>query len=182
MTNLFDAYFSFNTTGSVSTKDSYSAFLDDSGNIIDYSEKEYGVYNKPINLTIHKLLYVKKHQIGLGDIIDYITEKTKIKDLIIYITKGKCGCEARRVLFNKWIKINWYSLKFRDLYVEDYDVLNTIKIAKNNKIKLKKLKKDKNDESVKNMETPKEPNKVNTKQKPVEVEKIKGCGCKNKKR
>lgn len=180
MSNLFDAYFSFNSTGSVSSKDSFSAFLDDDGNIINYEEREYGVYNKTISINYHRLFYIKKYSIGLGDVIDYITEKTKIKDLIIYLTKGNCGCEERRILFNKWIKIPWYWFKFRELYVEDYDVISTIKYAKKNNVKLSKFKKN-----ILHRKEPTMNNKENTqrdtvKPKPVEVEKIKGCGCKNK--
>ena len=187
MANLFDAYFAFNTTGSVNTRDSFSAFIDKDGNIIDQSNLEYGVYNKSISISYNRLFYIKKHKVGLGDVVDYITEKTKIKDLIIYLTKGNCGCEKRKELFNKWFTFNWYSLKTRELYIQDVDVINHIKKAKKNKLKLPSLedklkmiqktfspKIDNSEIKTKN------PGQVDNKPKPIEPGKIKGCGCKNK--
>lgn len=187
MGNLFDAYFAFNTTGSVNSRDAFSAFIDNDGNIVDQANLEYGVYNKSISISYNKLFYVKKHKIGFGDAIDYITNITKLKDLIMFLTKGNCGCEARRKLFNKWFSFPWYTIQSRELYIQDLEVLKYIKNSKKHKRKLPSLK-DKLSKLQKTFE-PKivndpinaEPDAfVKEKQKPIEPAKIKGCGCKNK--
>lgn len=187
MRNLFDAYFAFNTTGSVNTRDAFSAFIDKDGNIVDQSSLEYGVYNKAISISYNRLFYIKKSKIGFGDAIDYITHITKIKDLIIYLTKGNCGCEERRKLFNKWFSFPWYTIKSRELYIQDKDVIKHIKNAKKHKKKLPSLK-----EKFEKMQKTFEPKIVNKKvetaeevvqkpkPKPIEPGKVKGCGCKNK--
>ena len=69
-------------------------------------------YIKYINFTFtfKRAIKVYKHTIGSGDIIDYFTSITGIKKFIIYITKGNCGCEARRKKFNKILTIPYYTL------------------------------------------------------------------------
>jgi hypothetical protein len=66
-------------------------------------ENEY-IYYKVINFKFQKVFKIKLNFVSLhiGDIIDYITKKTGIKKLVIKLTNGNCGCEARRVKFNKW--------------------------------------------------------------------------------
>lgn len=178
MANLFDAYFTFNSTGSVNTSANFKAFLDEHGNIIDKSHLEYGVYNKAIEIKFNKLFYLKKHQIGVGDIIDFITEKTKIKDLIIYLTKGNCGCEKRRVLFNKFLKITWFSLKWRNLYAQDFEVLNYISSSKKEKRSIPKIQLLEN--NIKNNPVERISTEVKPTMKPIETSQIKGCGCRKK--
>jgi hypothetical protein len=81
-------------------------------------ENEY-IYYKVINLNFkfQKVFKIKLNFVSLhiGDIIDYITKKTGIKKLIIKLTNGNCGCEARRVKFNKWFKIPILLFKFDKL-------------------------------------------------------------------
>jgi hypothetical protein len=71
-------------------------------------------YIKYINFTFSfkRVLKLYKHSIGSGDIIDYFTSITGIKKFIIYITKGNCGCEARRKKFNKILTIPYYTMTF----------------------------------------------------------------------
>jgi len=136
MNNLFNAHFTFNTTGSMNSRDNFRAHLDKNGNIIDNSKLEYGYYNYPISINFSKLLLIKRHSIGLGDIIDFFTKKLYIKNFIMFVTKGNCGCEERRVLFNKWFKFVWFSLSFRPLYLQDSDTINRIKYLRKNKINI----------------------------------------------
>ena len=153
-------------------------FLDKNGNIIDNSKNKYGVYNKVIKIKIEKLLFVEKHKLGIGDIIDFFTKTFYIKNLIVYLTKGNCGCEARRIKFNKYY-IPWYTFKIRNLYFSDEGNVNTIKNIKKMNIKLNKYK------EPKEMNGPMSPPKIATPihqevkdQKPIEPIKVKkSCGC-----
>lgn len=38
---------------------------------------------------------------GLGDTVEKILKKTKVKDLVEKATKGDCGCNERREKLNK---------------------------------------------------------------------------------
>lgn len=136
MKNLFDAQFTFNSSGSMHAKESFKVFLDNNGNIIDKDQREYGIYNKVLKINISTLLFIKKHYVGLGDIIDFITRKLYIKALLIYLTNGNCGCETRRILFNKWVQIPWFSIHKRPLYLDDEEILNDVKNYKKRNIKL----------------------------------------------
>lgn len=121
MSEIFNqTQFIFNTTGQISsTTKPFQLFSDQNGTILNKNNIEYGVYNKILDFEFKKVLMIKKHSIGLGDIVDWLTKITKIKDLIIYLTKGNCGCEQRRILFNKWVRFNWFSVKFREIYAAD---------------------------------------------------------------
>jgi len=136
MPSLYNhTHFTFNTPGMLgSVGKPLQLFLDENGNIINRNKVEYGVYNKIIDLEFKKVLLIKKHYIGLGDVIDLVTKITKIKDLIIYLTKGNCGCEARRIKFNKWFKFYWFSFKFRQIYSDDYNIIPRQKALVNNVI------------------------------------------------
>ena len=79
MTNLFDAHFTFNSSGSMHTKDNFKLFLDNSGNVIDKHKLEYGVYNKTIKIEYNKFFLIKLHKLGFGDIIDFITKLKNLK-------------------------------------------------------------------------------------------------------
>jgi len=108
--------------------------LDDYGNILSKNYNlEKGFYNKPIQINISKLFYIKKINIGLGDIIDFFTRKLYIKDLIVYLTDGNCGCEARRIKFNKWFKIPFIKFGFRTLYAKDLMEIQSKKNKKGSK-------------------------------------------------
>lgn len=119
--------YTFNT--STDGDSSFKAYLDKNGNIENHS-LEYGFYNKSIEIHISKLFYLKKIYVGFGDIIDFFTRKLYIKDLIVYLTNGNCGCEARRIKFNKWFKIPFIVLKSRTLYANDLELLQKIKQKK----------------------------------------------------
>jgi hypothetical protein len=85
----------------------------------DIEEQKNYLYYKVINLNFkfEKVFKIKLNFVSLhiGDIIDYITKKTGIKKLVIKLTNGNCGCEARRVKFNKWFKIPVLLIKFDKL-------------------------------------------------------------------
>jgi len=201
--------FTFNTTGSLDSA-GYRFFMDNDNKIILPKNPEYGFYNKIINIKFSKLFYIKKINIGLGDIIDFFTRKLYIKDLIVYLTDGNCGCEARRIKFNKWFKIPFIKFGFRTLYAKD---LMEIQSKKNKKVsKENKLNPstfiDKNTnkiisekdviigdsnassdiayvnyvkENKKNIETT-NPTPNVTRNPPVNPSRISGgCGCRNKK-
>jgi len=168
-------YYTFKTTGSNDPHDTFKLFLDNNGNIINNNDIEYGVYNKIISIDIKKLLFVKVKKIGLGDIIDFFTTITGVKKLIIYLTKGNCGCEARRIKFNS-IQIPYLLVfKLRELYEMDPIVL------KNNKNlftkKLTKRTKLKDEIHTNNVISKKE-----NLGKPLTTQEIKkSCGCNKKK-
>jgi hypothetical protein len=183
-------------------------YMDDGGKLIDNNYTlEYGFYNKPIKINISKLFYIQKKYIGLGDIIDFFTKKLYIKDLIVYLTNGNCGCEARRVKFNKWFKIPYIKFVVRELYAKDLIKLENKKAdnnkknksqpvlvdKKNNKILSKdniivggspnSLKRNSHSDSVYIKESHKPNNTTNTTNNvPVTPSRIGGgCGCRNKK-
>lgn len=185
MSNLFDAHFTFNTTGSMSSSDNFKAYLDSDGNIIDNSQLEYGYHNIPISINISKLLIIKRHTLGLGDIIDFFTKTLYIKNLIVYLTKGNCGCEERRILFNKWFKFVWFSFSIRALYLQDNEMIARLKNLK--KYNLSIPTEDKKIE--RKLPTRQEVSKNDVKhiipstQKPVTKEQVKrSCGCGNRKK
>jgi hypothetical protein len=162
-----NTHFTFNTTGMIgSVGKPLQLFIDDEGKIINRNKIEYGVYNKIFNFEFKKVLIIKKHSIGFGDIIDKITTITKIKDLIIYLTKGNCGCEARRIKFNKWFKIYWFTIKFRQIYSDDYNIIPKQKTLVKNII------------PVEYSRTEQEHRKVIQTQKPVTQAQVKkSCNC-----
>ena len=174
--------FTFNSNITQNGNSVVKVFLDKTGNIIDNNKIEYGVYNKAINIRITKLFFIKKHKLGIGDIIDFFTKTFYIKNLIVYLTKGNCGCEARRIKFNKYY-IPWYTFKIREIYFQDEENLNTIKNFKKINIKLNPYK------DPDKMKKPSSPMKSvfpenNTQhqevknQKPIEPIKVKkSCGC-----
>lgn len=135
-------------------------------------------YNKYINFnfTIKKVIKIHKHLIGSGDIIDYITFITGIKRFIIYITKGNCGCEARRQKFNKVLKIPYYTISINNFSYIDEIVSGYKKEA----VKIKSYSTSVDQISAEHMEG----HIAMFKPKPTFVAQTKksGCGCGNKKR
>lgn len=171
MPSLYNnTHFTFNTTGMLgSVGKPLQLFLDEKGNIINRNKIEYGVYNKIISLEFKKVLMIRKHQIGFGDIIDWITTITKIKNLIIYLTKGNCGCEQRRIKFNRWFKFYWFSIKFRNIYSDDYNIIPIQKTLVKNIIPVAKPRHEQ------------EHKKVAPTQAPVSENQIKrSCNCRAK--
>jgi len=166
---MHDLYYTFKSTGSTNIKDNFQLFLDSKGNIISNNDLEYGIYNKIISINIQKFLFVKVKKLGFGDIIDFITKKTGLKWLIIYLTNGNCGCEARRIKFNKFKIPYFITINIRQLYDSDYKV-----IKRNDNLILKKLELK---EQKENSFVPPINKKINE-SKPLTPEKIKkSCGC-----
>jgi hypothetical protein len=167
MSNL---YYTFKTTGSTNSLDRFQLFLDANGNIVTGNNVEYGVYNKIISLRIEKLLYIKIKKIGFGDIIDFFTKKTGLKSLIVFLTDGNCGCEERRVKFNKFKIPYWVSIKTRPLYDTDHYVLK-----RNKNLLFKQLKEKITTPVLANNAVEQQTKQVG---KPVTKEEIKrSCGC-----
>lgn len=67
------------------------------------------------NIIYKKTIIILIKMIGLGDVVDFITKYTGIKYLIIKITKGKCGCEARRKKFNEYMSIPYITIGLQPL-------------------------------------------------------------------
>lgn len=131
--NKYDATFTFNSSGSFNSKDAIKIHFDGEGNLLNEKKRFFGKYNFPID--IQKLIYINIFYIGLGDIIDFFTRKLYIKNLIMYLTNGNCGCEKRRILFNKILKFPYkFQIKSRQLYFDDYDTIEEIKNKKENLI------------------------------------------------
>jgi hypothetical protein len=185
MQNLHDMYFTFNSSISGNNTNNFKVFLDNNGNIIDKNKLEYGVYNKVIKIQISKLLLIQKNKLKFGDVIDFFTKKLYIKNLIMYLTNGNCGCEERRIKFNKFY-IPWYSLKFRELYFQDEELLNYIKNVKKSKGKIKVLDEYENNKlkhSIikNNLNQTRKTDVDNKKHVPIDVSKIKkSCNCSRK--
>jgi len=207
MTNLYDnksSIFTFNSTGDF-LNPSMKMYTDKMGKVLDQEVIEYGFFNKIVDIKISKLFYLKKMHIGLGDIIDFFTKKLFIKDLIVYLTDGNCGCEDRKIKFNKWVQIPYVVLKSRPLLVNDKEYLERLKF-KNLKLTNKKQdstnpqsftrKKDGKSFNMNNIkinlnntnkqqqsqQTPSN-NTQNTSNTPVKPDQIRGgCGCRKNKR
>lgn len=171
MGNLFKhSNFSFNSTGQMEggSIKPFQLFLDEKGTISNRTNIEYGIYNKIVNIEYKKVFMIQKHFIGIGDIVDWITKITKIKDLIVYITKGNCGCEQRRIKLNKWFKIYWLSIKFRQIYADDYRIIP----------QQKKLLKEIINKPLKEVKEIDPKYMVKSSQKPInEIQQKKSCGC-----
>ena len=136
---------------------------------------EYSKYIN-FNFTIKKVIKIHKHIIGSGDIIDYFTTITGIKRFIIYITKGNCGCEARRKKFNKLLTIPYYTISITNFsYIDEI-----VSGYKKESVKLKSYSTSVDQISAEHMEG----HIAMFKPKPTFVAQTKksGCGCANKKR
>lgn len=70
-------------------------------------------FKKTFNFDV---VFVSLH---IGDIIDFITRMTGIKKLIVKLTNGNCGCEARRKKFNKW-----FALPLIKIWFSEHDMLD----------------------------------------------------------
>jgi hypothetical protein len=165
------------------------------------NDLEYGFLNKKIQIKISKLFYIQKIYIGLGDMIDFFTKKLYIKNLIVYLTNGNCGCEERRIKFNKWVKIPFIKFGLRELYAADLvrlehmeDIkeknkkptedkqINEIKIIVQDDKKFESIHKQNPSNYTKNKEINVSQPKNTNKPTPVSPPRIHGgCGCRNKK-
>lgn len=138
MSNLQN--FTFNSTGSFDGHGSFKIRTDSSGAIFAKKQKEYGILNFPIDIEIKKFIFVNIKKIGFGDVVDYFTTLFYIKKFLIYITKGNCGCETRRQLFNKWIQIPYPIIKIRTLYFDDKNIVKELKNIKEKNIEIPQIK------------------------------------------
>ncbi len=136
---------------------------------------EYSKYIN-FNFTFKKVIKIYKHAIGSGDIIDYFTSITGIKKFIIYITKGNCGCEARRKKFNKILTIPYYTISITNFsYVDEI-----VSGYKQEAVKIKNNIKHEQQISAEHMQG--HVAMFAPKQTLVTQPKKSGCGCANKKR
>ena len=126
--------------------------------------------------TFKRAIKLYKHTIGSGDIIDYFTSITGIKKFIIYITKGNCGCEARRKKFNNMLTIPYYTMTLTKFSYVD-EIVNGYK---EEAIKVKSKSTYVDQISAEHMEG----HIALFKPKPTFATQPKkaGCGCANKKR
>ena len=148
------------------------------------NKKKYWYY-KVINFEFKKslIIYSQKYSLHIGDIIDFITKHTGIKKLIIYLTKGNCGCEARRKKFNQWFFVKLPIIKFvNHSYSDKVDI--TLKITEKkhkeliNKINFDTTVKQTKEQLKQEMFEKLYGNVSGVKEKPnVETEAKKGCGC-----
>jgi hypothetical protein len=102
---------------------------------LEKDEKEKNLFYKKlinINFTFKKALVINKKYLGSGDVIDFITHITGIKKLIIWITKGKCGCEARRKKFNSVLTFVYFTMSLKSFSYQDEFALS-MKIASKQK-------------------------------------------------
>jgi hypothetical protein len=117
---MFNTEFTFGSNTSIGQNGTAQQSTDKQ---IEYLKKETNknknvVYKKNITIKIFKSIVVIKKEIGLGDIIDFFTKYTGLKWLIIKITKGNCGCEKRRLLFNKWLTIPFLYVTIREQFFD----------------------------------------------------------------
>ena len=135
-------------------------------------------YSKYINFTFtfKRVLKIYKHTVGSGDVIDYFTSITGIKKFIIFVTKGNCGCEARRKKFNKFLTIPYYTMTFTKFSYID-EIMNGYK---DESIKIKSKTSYVDQISAEHMEG----HVALFKPKPTFAAQPKksGCGCANKNR
>jgi len=120
---MFNTEFTFNSSVGYGQNDSTQIVTDKQIERLMNKDKN-NLFKKDISFKLHKQLIIKKNTFGLGDVIDFITKITGIKLLIIKITKGNCGCEKRRLLFNKWLTIPYYYVKITDPVYEDFIVID----------------------------------------------------------
>lgn len=104
-----------------------SSTSDGNGGTYDISSDFHLKSNNINNIIYKKTIIFLIKKIGLGDIIDFITHYTGIKYIIIKITKGKCGCEARRKKFNQYVSIPYLTIELQPI----------TNIPKNNMFELK---------------------------------------------
>lgn len=112
------------------------------------------LFYKVFNFEFQKALTFKFETVSLhiGDIIDFITKTTGIKKLIVWLTKGNCGCEARRIKFNEWFKVKLPILKFQPLMYSDIVNLKRHKNIKRQENKFKEYQQFNRDKTQKEIE------------------------------
>jgi len=154
---MFNTEFTFNTSVGYGQNDNSQIVTDKQIERLTRQNNNINkniLFKKTLSISFYKTFVVLKQKIGLGDIVDFITKITGIKWLIIKLTKGNCGCEKRKNLFNKWLTIPFVYIKIVDTIFEESVIMDHSKIKKSG-VKIK----------------------PNTKTEQVK----KGCGCGRKK-
>lgn len=141
------------------------------------------------NFSFEKVLKIQyiKYSLRIGDIIDWTTKKTGIKSLIVKLTNGNCGCEERRIKFNKWFFIPFIKFSLDKLSYADQIELDAYKLQKQHEKYVEqkpKFKEEKFKKIIAEQITNKKPGHAefdwgktpNPQQKPKT-----GCGCGAKK-
>jgi len=95
--------------------------IDDGKYQFSLEQRKKYIYYKPFIFEFKKVLTIKIEKVSLqiGNIIDFITRYTGIKKLIVWLTKGNCGCEARRIKFNNLFYIKLPLIQFLNLSYGD---------------------------------------------------------------
>lgn len=134
---MFNTEFTFGNSVSIGKDGSAHSISQKQINRINNENKKLKpFFKKNIVIKFNKSIQLYKKSIGLGDIVDFITKITGIKKLIIKLTKGNCGCEKRRKLFNSWLTIPYIVVSFGDVYKEDFYFFNEHNMPLNNKFKI----------------------------------------------
>lgn len=126
--------FTFNTFGSMDEGSGSSNTFKELHESTQKEKIQEVYYYKKISFNFNKLFIVNKKFIGLGDIIDFFTKKLYIKQFLIYITNGNCGCETRRILFNKWVQIPYFIFKIKNATKEEIKNIKKISSPKEKQV------------------------------------------------
>ena len=81
--------------------------VDDKSVVLTRNEatKMYRSWKAKYGPTEETVLYEEKPQVGLGDVVENITEATGIKKVVEWVAGEDCGCKERKEKLNK-IKLN----------------------------------------------------------------------------
>lgn len=98
-------------------KDKYYKDLEEKGyyDTLDKRTKDYKEYKE------WKAKFKEENEVGLGDVVEKITEATGIKKVVESVSEKldtDCGCDERKAKFNK-VKI-WRRSKINCISEEDY--------------------------------------------------------------
>ena len=80
-----------------------------------YVDSEYKEFE---TIQANVRLENEKNVVGLGDVVEKITEATGIKKLVKAIVGDDCGCDEKREKFNK--AVNWRTKRVNCISEEDY--------------------------------------------------------------
>lgn len=122
--------------------DNYYKDLQEKGyyETIDKRSKDYREYKEwkaskefetiKANVDFHN----ENSRVGLGDVVEKITEATGIKKLVKAIVGDDCGCDEKREKFNK--AVNWRTKKVNCISEEDYKW--TVDVSLKSKVRWKR--------------------------------------------
>ena len=106
--------------------DNYYKDLEEKGyyETIDKRSKDYREYKEWKSskefetIQANVRLENEKNVVGLGDVVEKITEATGIKKLVKAIVGDDCGCDEKREKFNK--AVNWRTKRVNCISEDDY--------------------------------------------------------------